>query len=821
MKRVLALVLLLGFALAAEVQIEAADRLFLSPDGKLVILEGRPVALRYQKRAIEAERVVYDRETHRLVLTGRVRYTDPEGRAIEAESLTLFLDDESLLAVEVKLRSGRIEFRAPRACRALGQIRLDLAIFSPCYGCGQNPLDYAFSARKVVVYPGDRVVAYDVWVEIGGKRAFHLPLLLLYTGPRRPRLEVGTSDADGFFVLADLPYVTAGGLGFTLLRYFERRGWGFGFDHWGAGRAKEHYRFLYLPPAAGDTRGTIQALLEYADKAAGWERRLKVERDDARVPGRLVLDALVQRTDREDPYLAFRLKRTFDTDPNPPPVYGVEKNPEVELAWRKGLRRGAFFASGGAVLGGYEAATNRQNRSARAAGERILAGRVRLEHHERYAPRLPFGLYLRASNDFAGQYYTTAERQIDWKSRLDLGLGRGGSRVGVRLTRSVREGETPFAFDRIPTRREARLEPYATLAAGPLRLSAEGGYGFFKQAFLPLKVEGTLAEPGFRLTVAYRRDLNRGQPLSIAARASYAPRPFSLRASWGYRYDEGRYQPLRLALGYALAGGSLSLAADYDAGTGRWQQAQATLTFRRGTESLSFREGYDFARSVLSGAARYGFGPFSISLDHRYPRPDGVPDAEDAEEGRLSLAFGLGYLRHRLKLQATLDGEGVQKAELGLFSSGNTLEGRWDASARFHLPDRSDPGVYLANLALRGGVSLAPWLALQGGLGYRRSGTAETLVFQRFGVTVALAQSRPTRVFLSTFLDQTFDLKGKTPNPPKPTFVLSYDRCCWGLRFTLNTAKEEVRLALVYGGKSADTVFDSSGILFPGGVRLP
>ncbi len=821
MRQALAALLFLGLALAARVQIEAADRLFLSPDGRLVVLEGRPVALRYQKRAIEADRVVYDRKTRRLVLSGHVRYTDPQGRAIEAESLTLFLDDESLLAVEVRMRSGRIEFRAPKACRALGQVRLDLALFSPCYGCGQNPLDYAFYARKVVVYPGDRIVAYDVWVEIGGRRAFRLPLLLLHTGPRRPRLEVGTNDADGFFVLADLPYVTASGLGFTLVRYFERRGWGLGFDHYGAGRAKEHYRFLYLPPPAGGERGSIQALVEYALKAGGWERRLTLQRDDAKVPGRFSLKAEARRTDGRDPYLAFRIERTLDTDPDAPPVYGVERNPEVELAWRKGVRWGALFASGGAVLGGYQAPTNRQNRSARAAGDRIQAGRVRLEHHERFTPRLPFGLYLSAANDFVGHYYTTAERAIDWRSRLDLGLRLGSGRGGVRVTRSVREGETPFAFDRIPTRRRAEVAPYLAYRAGPASLEAETGYGFFQKAFLPLSLKGRLAAKGFSLALDYRRDLNRGRPIAISGQVGYAPRPFSLRASWGYRYDQGRYDPLRLRLGYALTGGSLSLAADYDAGAGRWQKAAAALAFREGERSLSLEEHYDFVRSVASGAFRAGFGPLSVRLDHRYPRPDGVPDAEDAEEGRLSLTFGLAYLRHRLALAAALDGQGVQKAELGLFSSGNRLEGRWDASARFHLPDREDPGVFLRDLTLRGGVGLTPWLAFQGGLGYRRSQTAETLAFQNFGVTVALARSRPTRVFLSAFLNQSFDLRSKEAAPLKPTFVLSYDRCCWGLRFTLDAQKEEVRLAFVYGTRSADTVFDAEGILLPGGVRLP
>ncbi len=816
-----ALFILLGLALAAEVKIEAAERLFLTGDGEGVVLEGNPVVLVYKDRRIEARRVTYFRKAKRLLLEGEVRYTDPEGRTITARTLTLLLEDEALVALAVTLRDQEIEFRAPEACRSRGQILLSQGLFSPCLACGQDPPDYAFFARKVVIYPGDRIVAHDVWVEFGGERAFYLPLLVLHTGPRRPRLALGYSETDGFTLEADLPYVTAGGLGFTLLRYFERRGWGFGFDHWGTGAAREHYRFLYLPPPAGEEEGTIELLAEWALEADGWKRSFYLKRDDQRVRGRFSLTASAEKTEKTDPYVRFTLERVFDTRPDAPAPTGRFRNPEVELAWRKGVRWGALYITGRAVVGGYEAATNRQNRSARAEGPRIAAGRVLLEHREGLTPRLPGGFFLTGENAFSGYYYSTAEIQVDWKSVLKAGYRRGGFEAGLDLFRWVREGETPFAFDRLPTRRKAYAAPYVKLRPNPLGFSLSTGYEFFERALLPLEAEGALKAGALSAKLRYRRDLKASRPLELRAEARYSPRPFSLSASVGYRYDEDRYDPLLLRAAYALPGGSAALSTRYDPKAGRFLFTQTSLAFRQGEKSANLRASYDHRRKVLTASGGLGIGPWRLSANLRYPRPDGQAEPEDGEEGKLTGRFGLAYRTHRLELTGRLTALGFEQASLALASSGNTLKGRWDARARLHLPDLADPGVYLAELALRGGVELTPSLALQGGLSYRRSDTRETLAFQNFGVTLALAREGPARVFFSTFLNQSFDLRSGEPTPLKPRFVLTYDRCCWALRYTIDTQKEEVRLSLVYSGQGADLVLDEAGILLPGGVRVP
>jgi len=812
--------LLAAAAFAAEVQVEEAETLFLTGDGGTVVLEGNPVVLIYDGRRIEAARVVYDREAKVLRLSGRVRYTDAEGRQIEAESLVLRLEDEALIAVELRLKDKGLEFRAPSACKNQGQIKLVESYFSPCLPCGQDPPDYAFFAKKVVIYPGDRVVAWDVWVEIEGRREFYLPLLVLYTGPRRPRLALGVSEADGLTLEADLPYVTPSGLGFTLLRYFERRGLGFGVDHWEVGPEKAHLYALYLPPPVGEDEGSIRLLAEWADTQEGWKQSFTLRRDDDRVPGRFEITGRVEKTTKEDPQVVFRLERTLDTEPDAPALRGIERL-ELELAWKRGLRERGFSLNGKAVLGAYEAETNRQNRSAWAQGPRIQAGRALIEHHERYTPRLSSGFFLSGSNDFTGYYYSTAEIQIDWKSALKAGYRTKTFESGLKLTREVREGETPFAFDRVPTRRKAALVPYLRYRPRPFTFSLEGGYEFFSESLLPLKARAELREKNLRFSLDYSRNLEENRPEAIRASLSFAPRPFSLRANVGYRWSEDRYDPLTLRASYALPGGSASLSTRYDPGEGRFQSTRAALALRQGAQSLALQASYDHLREALALSASLGQGPWKLGARIRYPRPDGVPDADDALEGHLSGTLSLAYQSNRLELTGELYDRAAEWATLAFYSSGNRLKGRWDLAAKLHLPDREDPALYLADFSLRGALELSPAFAVQGTLAYRNTGEEELLLFQNFGLTFRLYQDPTTRVFLSTFLTQTFDLGGETPTPVQPRIILTYDRCCWALRFSMDTEKEEISLSLLYGGQSLGLSMNPEGVLLPGGVRVP
>ena len=270
------LLFLLLPALAEErvIKVLEAERLELRQEGgeEVYVLVGEPVRLEREGETLEAKRVVYFRERRLLLLSEGVRYRDREGRLIEAEELQVDLADESFDALEVRIEAENLLLTGPICQRAAGAILLERGYATPCASCGQEVPDYAFRAREIVLYPGDRVVARDVTLLVQEKPVLTLPVLLLYLSERRPRLEVG-QDEGGLYVKADLPYVAAFGLGYTLLRYYQGRGYGFGLDHYGTGEAKERYFFLHTPPDTFQYRG------EYGLKRAGFSVAALVERD--------------------------------------------------------------------------------------------------------------------------------------------------------------------------------------------------------------------------------------------------------------------------------------------------------------------------------------------------------------------------------------------------------------------------------------------------------------------------------------------------------------------------------------------------------------
>ncbi|RTI58147.1 hypothetical protein CSW14_03810, partial [Thermus scotoductus] len=309
-----AVLFLFSLALAQEkvLRILEAEKLELRQEGgeEVYVLTGNPVRLERDGEAIEAGRATYFRTRKLLFLSEGVRYRDREGRLVEAEELQIDLSDESFDALEVRIEAKDLLLTGPLCQRVAGAILLENGYATPCASCGQEVPDYAFRAREIVLYPGDRVVARGVVVLVQEKPVLELPVLLLFLSERRPRFEVG-QDEGGFYLKAALPYVADFGLGFTLLSYYQGRGYGFGFDHYGTGEAKERYFFLHTPPDTFQYRG------EYALKRQGFSLSALVERDDTRDKiSRFRLEALLPGIPTpQDWRYALRLEGFLDHDP--------------------------------------------------------------------------------------------------------------------------------------------------------------------------------------------------------------------------------------------------------------------------------------------------------------------------------------------------------------------------------------------------------------------------------------------------------------------------------------------------------------------------
>ena len=807
-------------ALGQTLRVLEAERLEIREEGgeEVYVLVGSPVRLEREGEALEAQRVVYFRERRLLLLSGKVRYRDKEGRLIEAEELQVDLGDESFDALEVRIEAKDLLLTGPLCQRAAGAILLEAGYATPCHGCGQEVPDYAFRAREIVLYPGDRVVARGVVLLVQEKPLLELPVLLLFLSERRPRLEVGQDDK-GVYVKAALPYVAEFGLGYTLLHYYGGRGYGFGFDHFGVGEARERYFFLHTPP------DTLQYRGEYALKREDFSLSALLERDDTRDRlSRFRLEGLLPGTPRpQDWRFALRLEGFLDHDPATPPPRTLKRLPEVE-AQSPPLQEGPFRLQAGLLLGYYEAETNPLNRSARALGPYGEAWRALLSHAETLNLTPWPGATFRAENRFRGFYYSTQnpdgeyERQVDWTTSASFRQALGGFSVELAYSRSLQEGESPFRFDALPTRRSHQ----ATLALGfserPLALSLKGGRDLEKGAYLPLELEARLQDPGYALRVQHRRGLEEG-PLETRAEAALTPYPFSLRASLRLDHAKGLFDPLLLQGGYALPGGSLNLTHRHGLNGEGPLETSLTFALREGQEAYTLQGRRDWAKDATSLLGQAILGPTSLTLQLSLD-----PQALGYQGG---LRFGVapGPL-----LDLALTGryqEGFRGTNLRLALTQALPEVGFRLAANLHLPEVEDPGVYLKDATFTGGAELwrplppdengenaLPGLSFSGSLTYtRRPDRPEgySLSLRAFGPTLTFLGREHTKLHLAALLTQ--NLPGE---PLKPRFVLVLDRCCWAMRVTLDAAKGSFGLAFLYGGQAAGLLLSEEGVKLGG-----
>ncbi|GAA6755289.1 hypothetical protein Thermus77420_07650 [Thermus thalpophilus] len=821
MRWVLFLLLFLLPAWAQEenvLKVLEAERLELREEGgeEVYVLVGSPVRLERNGEILEAERVTYFRARRLLYLSGKVRYRDQEGRLIEAEELQVDLKDESFDALTVRIEAKDLLLTGPLCQRAAGAILLERGYATPCASCGQEVPDYAFRAREIVLYPGDRVVARGVVLLWREEPLLELPVLLLYLSERRPRLEVG-QDEGGFFFKADLPYVAAFGLGYTLFRYYQGRGFGLGFDHVGVGEAKEHYFFLHTPPDTFQYRG------EYSLKRREFSLTALLERDDTREKlSRFRLEALLPGSPTpQDWRYALRLEGFLDHDEATPPPRTLQRLPELEVQ-SPTFREGPFSLQASLLLGRYLAETNPLNRSARALGPYAEAARALFAHAESLALAPWPGASLRVENRFRGFYYTTQnpdgeyERQVDWTTSLSLRQALGGFSLEAAYQRSVQEGESPFRFDALPTRKNHQ----ATLGLGfqerPLFLNLKGGQDLEGNRYLPLEAEARLQDQGYTLRLYHKRGLEGEGPLETQGEASLTPYPFSFRASLRYDHTKALFDPLTLQGAYALPAGSLSLTHRHGLNGEGALTSDLTFSLRESLTAYTLQARRDWQKDTLALQGQAILGPQSLSLQANL----------DREALAYALGFGAGVAPGPL-LDLLLSGrfqEGLRGTNLRLSLSQAMPEAGFRFAANLHLPEVEDRDVYLKDATFSGGVELwppipldegvLPGLSLSGSLSYLRQPTRPegyTLALRSFGPTLTFLGRENTKLHLAALLTQ--NLPGEAL---RPKFVLTLDRCCWALRYTLDAAKGEVRLAFLYGGQAAEVLMDEEGVRLGG-----
>lgn len=527
---------LLGSAHAARIVIDAAEdpdsrleiRTVTLPGGEEVqiyVLEGKGLRVTIDDDVLEADHVEFDLTRRIVRVIGPGSFTTGD-ETVKGDGLVIDLRSESFTGEDVLIVTEAIDVKGDRASRVPGLIRVAMGSFSPCTRCGQDLEDYGFEAVRLELYPGDRLVAYDVTVLIRGLAVTTLPIMVLPLAPpdRRPRFEYVTGTAtERARITLDWPYVagpdaygdfgvryyadvTPGGSAFgdaLLGGRVDTSYLGANLDHRfyterGKGRFTVDFTPGFLEPdttaPAGVTRTPhlFAVRFAYADEEVLGPPRLDllVQRDDA--TRYRVWEATLRSTDVRAGVRGTFSSQTFvDLEPNDAvstPSYAARGVPRMTMARLELEPESVANLSVGALrierllldIGAFEDRSNPLNRSA-ALTPVISSGRVREGHTLRLDPVSPWaGSSLQGSTTFTGHYYGTTERQVEWLTRFTAEQRFAADHsLSLTFTRDVREGETPFRFDVIPYRNRTDVRGALLLAPAPwIRFQQEGGYVF-------------------------------------------------------------------------------------------------------------------------------------------------------------------------------------------------------------------------------------------------------------------------------------------------------------------------------------------------------
>ncbi|GAA0510842.1 hypothetical protein [Deinococcus depolymerans] len=521
---------LLDTAGARTVRIISADTLELRQvDGQeLVIITGGNVELRVDEDVVRAQRVEFNRTRRVLTLVGAASYRSARDRQdLRGENLVVELGQEQVTGEDVLISDSQLEIRGQEVERIPGQLRASGGYFTTCARCGRTPNDFAFRAERLIVYPGDRLVAYRAQLLLADVPVLFLPVLVLPLNDRerQPRLEVGRDTVDGYTVQADLPFsVGSSTLGTTLLRYYQNRdpsvGLGVSLRSFAPLPLVDRLNLYALanPRPVGrsgydlDLEFGVRGRLPLVSALRDLDYTLNVSRSEVgrgdSDPQRGVTNVTFGAKADYPLFTAdFNYVNRFGPEPTAP-LGTPLKLPEVTVD-PKVYTSGNLSADVRVTAGRYTAASNPLSRSASAQGPNITTERLEEQHDLAYTARPWQDADLSLKNTFTGRYYGTGARTVQLNLAATL-----TQRFNTTNTLSVSgaynrtEGTSPFAFDALGGRLLSAPLGVA-LSAVPAR-DVTFGASYSRDLFLPPEQQGPL-----QLTLGVNR-----LPLTLSASSS-------------------------------------------------------------------------------------------------------------------------------------------------------------------------------------------------------------------------------------------------------------------------------------------------------------
>ncbi len=475
----------------------------------LYIVKASPITVEINGDTVIANHIEFDLENKLMRIVGEGTFTTEE-EEVTGHDFTVSLNDNTFETLDVSIATGKIDVEGISATRFPGQIDVVSGNFSPCSRCNQEVEDYGFKAEMLRLYPGDRLVGFNVTILIREAAVMFLPVLVLPLGPKdkQPRLNIKSGTlSERAEVELDWPYVVgASAYGYSSLRYYADITPGKGnfltnqflggrpnVNYLGGGLSHNFFTetgrgkvdFFYLPPFRDYTiSGEERTRAEKNEKD---ELTFKLQYDSFGLanlgPDKTEIHFLVERFDERRQRIAeyklellredFGLRTRFfsqgyidldNKDEIRNPSYTGRSVPDRTLAElqltpvAQTLIVGPLqFSNLRFEFGLFEGDSNPANRSV--ARQAIAqAARVLVGHSIRLTTPQPWsGFKLDFENNFTGRYYSSQnpngnfedfERLIDWNSRITFEQKVSSiAALNIVAQRTRNEGETPFQFD--------------------------------------------------------------------------------------------------------------------------------------------------------------------------------------------------------------------------------------------------------------------------------------------------------------------------------------------------------------------------------------
>ncbi len=202
---------------------------YLHDEGK-VVAQGN-VKMKYEDVTIYCDEAVYNRETHNAVIKGDMKVTSDKGVIYGTDAVYDFSAKQTQIN-QIRVESPPVYGGGPKA---QGLSENEYVVHSGYVTtCDYDEPHWKLNARRIIMYPNEKVVAKHVVLKIGDIPVLYLPYYSHSLKDKSFPVEFspGSSSEWGMYMLSRYRYtMNEQNRGKLHLDLYERRGWGTGFTH--------------------------------------------------------------------------------------------------------------------------------------------------------------------------------------------------------------------------------------------------------------------------------------------------------------------------------------------------------------------------------------------------------------------------------------------------------------------------------------------------------------------------------------------------------------------------------------------------------------